>query len=306
MISFAELPTTLLGLVQWAIDLIAHLSANIIRMKLPTKPTQNENDPQTIREHSKLFIHVHPRLPLLTRHPVSTTPTSNLVLHLILASLPRHLLRELSRITRAASARAAALSHPARNRDWRGWRALFTITTSSPVDLPAFEALLDDVDRSVKPILTQPTHPPNPRHTENLLLWTPHIPENMLPPARSLLTTSAAKLAASIRSAPALNAHDTSRLGLDDRADAGTHRGPRVDAVRKIPLVRTKAGGAAGWGGTVAEGGGRREGAQVRVRRCVRCAALMEDIHPKERWPAWVLQAHKECVCGGSWALVDL
>lgn len=225
----------------------------------------------------------------------------------MLSSVPRTLLRDASRSMRNLSIRADQFSHPGRNRDWVGWRAAASLVSAAVVAPSAFEAFLDDVDKAVHAAYAD--LPDAARVTaERQVQWSARVPEALRPAVTHLLGPGARNLVSRVAKAAELWGCDCAWLGLsEDDVRAGRRRGaPYVDAVRKVPLVPTDAfgGGGAAWSTAVAA---TAPGARARrLRRCVRCGAFMEDIHPKEKHPLWLMSMHKECPCSGAWVLVDV
>lgn len=176
--------------------------------------------------------------------------------------------------------------------------------TAAVIDPAAFDTFLDDVDKAVRGAYETAGATDDVRvRSERQMVWAAEIPEILEPAVAHLLGAAAERFTGSVRSMTRLLEADVSWLGLSE-ADASSNRKrglPKIDAVRKVPLIMTKAAGAgSGWGVTGSDASGKR-----RIRRCARCGSFMEDLHPKERHPAWLLQMHKECVCSGAWVLVD-
>jgi len=306
LMAWPELPTTLLGLVKWILDLMTYISASTTHSAIMTSTAQLEADGARSEQR---MSYTPPAQTALIRFTATITPPASLATLLLLSSIPRNLLRESTRAIRNLSIRATQFSHPARNRDWRGWRALIALISSATIDPVSFDALLNDIDKAVRTAYdTAALADDALSRAEREMQWSGSVPEVLQPVLAHLTPSSPAfeKFMSEVRSLSALWSADVSWLGVSegDAQRSKRQRVMRYDAVRKVPLVPTKGAGiGAGWGvvGTGGAGGTMRK-----VRRCVRCGAFMEDIHPKERHPGWLLTMHKECVCSGVWVLVDV
>lgn len=162
---------------------------------------------------------------------------------------------------------------------------LVNVYTPCPVNIKLFEALINDVDASVKSAYaTSGISDAERARTEKEMFVRCEVPEVLMPVVRRLLTGTVVELMKS-GNVGRVRLHDVRWLGLSD--DAGTRewlRGHVVDVIRKVEL---------------------RQG--TRLRRCTRCGSCMEDIGPASGVPMlqWLAASQRNCVCGGSWVLED-
>jgi mediator of RNA polymerase II transcription subunit 16, fungi type len=98
-------------------------------------------------------------------------------------------------------------------------------------------------------------------------------------------------------------------LEVDDDAKSlarKKERGEYIDVFKRITLSLPKSSGAKS-AGSSANGNGIGSGAaeeRPQWRRCVRCAAVMEDVSPNRPGFTFVLAQQRKCSCGGSWGLL--
>lgn len=64
------------------------------------------------------------------------------------------------------------------------------------------------------------------------------------------------------------------------------------------------AGGGGGGAGN-GSGSGNGNGTPLQWRRCVRCAAVMEDVCNQKPGLTFVLAQQRRCACGGNWGLLN-
>jgi len=156
-----------------------------------------------------------------------------------------------------------------------------------------FEKLLSELDSSIRSAYQSASMSDTDRKaTEKRMLIGGEVPEVLMPAMRTLLGKGVEGLREEVDVAE-LHFADFAWLGLgggeegggmlDEVDDDGDGVGRlkreriRVDAVRKVVL-----------------------GPEVRVRRCTRCFALMEDKPPATR-NVGILQSVRMCLCGDWW-----
>jgi len=163
---------------------------------------------------------------------------------------------------------------------------LLNVYAPCPVNLKHFEALVSDVDASVKSAYaTSGIGEGDRARVEREMFVRCRVPEELMPVVQRLLTGTVAEMMRS-GNAGRVRMHDVRWLGLSD--DAGTREwGKRwkVDVIRKVEI---------------------REG--TRLRRCTRCGSVMEDIGPASGvlMLPWLATGQRSCVCGGSWLVADV
>lgn len=152
---------------------------------------------------------------------------------------------------------------------------------SSPLgNTKAFEQFLMEADNCVREAYKQAKFDDHQRKAaERDLFWKCELPEVLMPAVKRILTTKVRALMEA--SDPGkIHVHDISWLNFTDkRTKAGNER-IFVDVIRKVQLNPS-----------------------TRLRRCPRCASVMEDLTQQQlgSQQAWLVQAQKNCVCWSSW-----
>jgi mediator of RNA polymerase II transcription subunit 16, fungi type len=161
---------------------------------------------------------------------------------------------------------------------------LLQIYQGTPITIPPLENYLMDVDTLVKSVYRSAGVTDTAREEiEREMFITARIPEILMPAVTEMLTTKLETLQTSVDPGK-IYTHDITWLDLtDDRKTKAFHEKHIVDVIRKLPL-----------------------GQNTRLRRCPRCASVMEDISvPSQGQPGpmpWVWQSQKTCICYNSWA----
>lgn len=164
------------------------------------------------------------------------------------------------------------------------WFGLHSLFAANPGLLRAFEHMCSDVEDWVRKTYADAGTSPSERSsTERRLLITGQVPHVLFPVARQLLKSTIDRFQSETDMANVYFAK-VDWLGLTDyEAAASWKEKHRVDALRKIALSR----------GT-------------KVRRCTRCAAIVEDLIPRrDRIAQWVWIVQKTCLCGSQWVIAD-
>lgn len=122
--------------------------------------------------------------------------------------------------------------------------------------------------------------------TEREMFVTCSIPTILMPAVTEMLTTKMESLMDQ-QDPGKIHNHDVAWLGLtDDKHTKMFHEKHTVDVIRKLPLA-----------------------ANAKLRRCPRCASVMEDIAlaggPSSNQQQWIWQSQKTCICFNSWAVLD-
>lgn len=81
--------------------------------------------------------------------------------------------------------------------------------------------------------------------------------------------------------------------------------GRYVDLFKRVMLTRPSAAEGLGEDGQSGATGGVGGGSGTAWRRCVRCAAVMEDVYPSRPGFNYVLTQQRKCACGGNWGLLS-
>ena len=146
-----------------------------------------------------------------------------------------------------------------------------------------FERILAEVDNGIKKAYLAADVGENDRQViEKEMLIAADIPEILVGIVQHLLYNTLENLHQDIDPGE-LYFRDHSWLGLtDDRRSDAFRKNHVIDAIRKIVL-----------------------GEDVRVRRCTRCCAIMEDLLPQRGGNMWMSNMQRMCLCGSSWILVS-
>lgn len=146
-----------------------------------------------------------------------------------------------------------------------------------------FERILAEVDNGIKKAYIAAGVGESDRQViEKEMLIAADVPEILVGVVQHLLHTTLENLNQDIDPGE-LYFRDHSWLGLtDDRRSDAFRQDNVVDAVRKMVL-----------------------GEDVRVRRCTRCCAIMEDLLPQRGVNLWMTNMQRMCLCGSSWMLIS-
>lgn len=196
----------------------------------------------------------------------------------------------------------------------RAFQTVIELVDTAAVRWPQFETVLSNLDKAIKIAYQDQDTSESDRATmEKQMLITTHLPRILLPALDDLFTRSLPRLAAEINPA-ALYFRDHRWLGLSDDARTRAYvKQHRLDVVRKTPLsLRRRPATAATTGAAAAAAP-----APVRLRRCPRCAAFMEDPSTNPAMqargvggvggaagPIWMM-LQKTCICGSMWVVVE-
>ena len=213
-----------------------------------------------------------------TCSPYQVKELNNPALSLVLASSSRAFLRYNCRGLRGisnAANNAPNSNHPAQN--------LQAVFEQPPINVMQFERILAEVDSGIKKAyLAAGVGEIDRQIIEKEMLIATDVPEILVGVVQHLLHNTLENLNQEIDPGE-LYFRDHSWLGLtDDRRSDAFRQNHVVDAVRKIVL-----------------------GEDVRVRRCTRCCAIMEDLLPQRGSNLWMTNMQRMCLCGSSWMLVS-
>lgn len=213
-----------------------------------------------------------------TFSPYEVKELNNPALSLVLASTSRVFLRYNCRVLRGIH--NAANNAPHSNQPARSLQAVFE---QSPINVMQFEPILAEVDNGIKKAyLAAGVGETDRQVIEKEMLIAADIPEILVGIVQHLLYNTLENLHQDIDPGE-LYFRDHSWLGLtDDRRSDAFRKNHVIDIMRKIVL-----------------------GEDVRVRRCTRCCAIMEDLLPQRGGNMWVAKMHSACLCGSSWMLVS-
>lgn len=203
---------------------------------------------------------------------------NNPALSLVLASSSRAFLRYNCRGLRGisnAAYNAPYLNQPARN--------LQTIFEQSSISVMQFERILAEIDSGIKKAyLAAGVGETDRQVIEKEMLIAADVPEILVGVVHHLLHITLENLSHEVDLGE-LYFKDHSWLGLtDDRRSDAFRQNSVIDAIRKIVL-----------------------GEHVRVRRCTRCCAIMEDLLPQRGSNLWMTNMQRMCLCGSSWMLIS-
>lgn len=203
---------------------------------------------------------------------------NNPALSLVLASSSRAFLRYNCRGLRGIS--NAAYNAPYSNQPARN---LQTIFEQSSISVMQFERILAEIDSGIKKAyLAAGVGETNRQVIEKEMLIAADVPEILVGVVHHLLHITLESLSHEVDLGE-LYFRDHSWLGLtDDRRSDAFRQNSVIDAIRKIVL-----------------------GEHVRVRRCTRCCAIMEDLLPQRGGNLWMTNMQRMCLCGSSWMLIS-
>lgn len=189
----------------------------------------------------------------------------------------------------------------------QAYQRLQQITSSSLVPVVEFEKMLNVLGNEIKQSYTtylpalfkQSNNPPQGKQIdmmvkssqvqmEVIMLLTRVLPPAFLPLIKKLFTLDLKEMRQRMDPAKLFFA-DFVPLGVqDDKTSLAARKergGSFYDVFKRVEL-RTGTPGGKPW------------------RRCVRCAAVMEDLNPNRPAVTYVLSQQRKCSCGGSWGLL--
>lgn len=282
----AEIALSLLGLVKWSLDLIVYILQDLFDLahdlKQPaaegsnaakTPPTSPSPPPSLESINSEISRSNSPALLLLL------CSSSRLLLKLTIASLK----------TACNHTFQGCQSAPVDQRPV--YQKLLNVLRASPVPTPSpLEPLLSDLDTRIQRAYTASgiTSPASRARIERSMALRGRVPRELAGVAAWVLTRGISEVLEPAVDPGRVYLHEVVWLRLtDDRRSLDLEARHVVDVLRKMPLA-----------------------SGVRVRRCPRCASVMEDIAPGAAGGAqlqqWVWAVHKTCVCYNSWAYAEV
>lgn len=278
-------------------------------------------------------------IPRLSAHLLAT---NNIALHFLLASATRGFLTGICRrlahldytARKAMSAAAQSVSAPPgqsapliSNSLRASYTAIATLTSSSIVPISHFESFVARIADVVKEAYTTAKLPSQQQaqgvqgapgdssrnRIEQGILFGGPLPDVMAPAISRIFSEELPKLRAEIDPSR-LFFHDFSILGLPD-SSASAGKGDSVgqttttsssqyrvnhtiDIFSRVPIQL----GLEPEEGQGLDSRGSRPGR--RWRRCVRCAAAMEDIHSLTPPVHFLIMQQRRCYCGGNWDIL--
>jgi len=281
----ADTMASLTGMVQWSLDFMTYLL-------------------QELHFLARHLRNTSPSPPSILPTVQSAIDTTNSpALFMLLASIPRVFLRLWTRPLRHGYIHTGNGIKTAPNDHARhAFTRMLALYTTTPLPLQQFENLLQDLDKSVQHAYAAAGLSDTDRQRcESDMLLRCQVPEVLAPVVKRLLTESWNTFCAlPVVDLGRVYAHDVSSLGLTEDGKARVWRKRhRVDVLRHVELE--------------AEGG---------VKRCVRCAAVAEDLGQgmgvgmgsqgqvgggPQQVPVqqWVMGSQKNCVCFSGWVKVS-
>ena len=204
-------------------------------------------------------------------------------LQLVLASVPRTFLRYNMRGLRGLSSTSnKGMQFSQKGEQKQAFTSVIAVIDSSVVKVTQFERLLSELDSDIKTAYQSNAVSDGDRAlAEKRLLIKAEIPPGFMSVVNRLLTTTLNWLRKEIDPA-ALYFADYRWLGLsDDKATDAFRESRTIDALRKVVLSD-----------------------DVKLRRCTRCCAYMEDVPHTRGGTPWGANMQKMCFCGSMWMLV--
>ena len=323
-----EVIRLLAGSVRWCLDLMSWLIDCLL----------HPEDPEVFESVTK---GEDGSIPLLSAHLLAT---NNIALHVLLSSATRGFLTGICRrlvhldyTARKAMSAAQSVSAPPgqsapliSNSLRASYTAIATLTSSSIVPISHFEAFVARIAEIVKEAYTTAKFPSQSQQqaqgqgvppgdsirngVEQGILFGGPLPDVMAPAISRIFSEELPKLRAEIDPAR-LFFHDFSILGLPD-SSATTGKGVTgdnagqtssslyrvnhtIDIFSRVPIQL----GMEPEEGQGLDTRGSRPGR--RWRRCVRCAAAMEDIHSLTPPVQFLIMQQRRCYCGGNWDILS-
>lgn len=320
-----EVIRLLAGSVRWCLDLMSWLIDCLLH---PENPEVFES--VTKGEEGSI--------PLLSAHLLAT---NNIALHVLLSSATRGFLTGICRrlvhldyTARKAMSAAQSVSAPSgqsapliSNSLRASYTAIATLTSGSIVPISHFEAFVSRIAEVVKEAYTTAKFPSQQQAqgvpgdssrnaVEQGVLFGGPLPEVMAPAISRIFSEELPKLRAEIDPSR-LFFHDFSILGLPE-SNASAGKGATADSagqpastssslyrVNHTIDIFSRVPIQLGMEPEESQGldaRGSRPGR--RWRRCVRCAAAMEDIHSLTPPVQFLIMQQRRCYCGGNWDIL--
>ncbi|OBT45969.1 hypothetical protein VE00_03746 [Pseudogymnoascus sp. WSF 3629] len=317
----SEVIRLLAGSVRWCLDLMSWLIDCLL----------HPEDPEVFESVTK---GEDGSIPLLSGHLLAT---NNIALHVLLSSATRGFLTGICRrlahldyTARKAMSAAQSVSAPPgqsapliSNSLRSSYTAIATLTSSSIVPISRFEAFVARIADVVKEAYTTAKFPSQQQAqgapgdskrnaVEQGILFGGALPEVMAPAISRIFSEELPKLRAEIDPSR-LFFHDFGILGLPESnasAGKGATEGSAttssalyrvnhtIDIFSRVPIqLGMEPEEAQGL-----DARGSRPGR--RWRRCVRCAAAMEDIHSLTPPVQFLIMQQRRCYCGGNWDIL--
>jgi mediator of RNA polymerase II transcription subunit 16 len=171
---------------------------------------------------------------------------------------------------------------------------LLSIYQGTPIAILPLEQYLMEVDNLVKSCYRRNNIDDAGRAAiEREMFLSCSIPEILMPAVTELLTSKMETLMDS-QDPGKIHVHDVAWLGLtDDKRTKQWQEKYNLDVIKKMPIA-----------------------ANAKLRRCPRCASVMEDVSimgaagvggqaapPQQQ--QWVYQSQKTCICFNSWVVPE-
>ena len=207
-------------------------------------------------------------------------------LFLLLASVPRVLLRFLFRLLRQIGQFTGNSLRNATNIEQRqAYSSFINLFNNSPVNIPLMEPVVAELEPIVKAAYVKAGVDDVQRgQIEKTMLTSCELPDVLMSAVKKLLTTMLDKFQEDVDPAKVYFA-DIRWMGLtDDKSTEAFHKRREFDVVRKVQLS-----------------------GEVPLRRCTRCCSHMLDFDEAKQvrsLPPWMHGAQKVCVCGNNWVSI--
>ncbi|RPB14929.1 hypothetical protein P167DRAFT_519145 [Morchella conica CCBAS932] len=254
---------TLLGLVRWLMDIMSLTISDLFELAKATKG--RTSDLAFVRE--------------------KVIEGNSPALFLALASAPRALLRYNCRSlkgleTTAGKQLAMLQGGPVDEEQRTTFRSLKVPIESCAVKISQFERIMTDIDGTIRAAYHNVAEAER-ANAEKLLFVNNEIPPIFASAVERLLNLTLPTLRNDLDVAK-LFWHDVTWLGFhDDVASREYRRLNRIDAIRKVVLPKGDD--------------------KIKLRRCTRCCAVVEDIIPIKSPSYWLGSMQRMCFCGTLW-----
>lgn len=262
--------------------------------------------------------------------------SNNIALHILLSSATRGFLTAICRrlvhldytARKAMSSAAQSLSAPPgqtapliSNSLRASYTAIATLTSGSIVPIRHFEAFVARISEVVKEAYTTANLPsqqqvqgshanPGRNNVEQGILFGGPLPDAMAPAISRIFSEELPKLRAEIDPSR-LFFHDFGILGLPapdtpgTNADEAALEGDALYRVRHTIDIFSRVPIELGQEPEESQGLDAKEHRPGRRwRRCVRCAATMEDIHSVKPAVQFLIMQQRRCYCSGNWDIL--
>ncbi|KAL7273205.1 Mediator of RNA polymerase II transcription subunit 16 [Rhizina undulata] len=252
---------TLLGLVRWLMDMMSLIISDLFELAKATKG--RTNDLKFVRQ--------------------KVLEGNSPALFLTLASAPRALLRyncrSLRGLENSAIKQLQQQGGLVDEEQKITLKSLKVPIESSAVKISQFERIMTDIDGTIRAAYNNILEADRAA-AEKTLFVNNEIPPIFAAAVERLLTTTIPSLRNDIDVAT-LHWHDVTWLCFhDDISSQEYRRKNRIDAIRKVVLP---------------------QGDKVKLRRCTRCCAIVEDIVPMKSPSYWLSTMQRMCFCGTLW-----